>query len=79
MGTGGGDGGAVESERGLRIHRSRAAEKRALSIGRRRQDVAGARPQSVDDLAAVLLCQFNCRSEEREQDLQARPRAHRQH
>jgi hypothetical protein len=40
---------------GLRVYRSRRAERRTLSLGRRRRKLGRARPQPHDDLATVLF------------------------
>ena len=72
-----GDGRALEAQRRLRLHRGRRAEERPVPLRRRRRDLAGAGPQPEHGLAALLLRQPDRRPEGREQDLQARPLAHR--
>src|SRR5207247_2353845 len=79
LGAGRGQRGAVQAQRGLRLHRGGASQERAVSLRGRRQDLGSPRSQPAHDLAAFLLREPDRRPEEREQDLQAGPVAHRQH
>src|SRR5271155_2177124 len=64
---------AIEAERCVCADRVHA--QRAFLLARRRKNLGRARPQQLDGLEAVLFCQFDCRSQEREQSLQAGPHA----